>query len=129
MAAPQKLLIDRLVTAPAIAGGQCRHDREAVMLLPRLRSRRLMTIEAGDAALGMPAHLVFMDDGVLLAGVAFRALARRTNGGRRRLLDLDARAGPIDQEGAHDEAEGDDDRNEDRTERHGNRLIDRAGAH
>jgi len=62
MAAPKKLLIDRLVTAPAVAGGQLRRDDKPVMILLRLARSGLVAVEAVDALLGVLAALELVDD-------------------------------------------------------------------
>src|SRR5215472_1907892 len=77
VAAVQELLVDGLVTAPAIPRREACHDREAMMVLPLLPSGRLVAVEAGDALPCVPAHLVFVHDRVLLRGVALGALAGR----------------------------------------------------
>src|SRR5262249_51215093 len=121
-AAAQELLVDRRMAAAAVPRRELRHDREPVVLHALLRGRRLMAIQTIDALAGVPAQLVFVDDRVLLAGVALGALAGGADERRRRLGGLDARPRAIDQEGAHDEREGDDHGNEDRPERHTERI-------
>src|SRR6476661_3208176 len=74
VSAAQEFLIHRLVTAAAVAGGQLARDDEPVMLLSLLAGGGLMAIEAVDAALRVTAHLVFVDDRVLLLRVALGAL-------------------------------------------------------
>src|SRR5262245_39265634 len=62
MPAAQVLLIDRLVTAPAVAGRQAGRDRESVVVLLLLPGCRLVTVEAVDATLRVSAQFVLMDD-------------------------------------------------------------------
>src|SRR6185437_1613393 len=84
MAATQKLLVDILVTAAAVAGRQFGRDDEPVMFLFLLSGRWLMTVEAIHTFLSMQAHLVFVHYGILNSRVAFCALAlplARTNSG------------------------------------------------
>ena len=119
MPAAQELLVDRLVTAAAVAGGQLRRDDEAVMLLLLLAGGRLMAVEAVDALLGVQAHLVLVDDRILLPLVALGAFAGRAHERRGRLIGFDARPRAVDQERADDQSERNDDGDEDRTERHG----------
>ena len=118
MAAMQKLLIDALVAAAAVAGRQLRDNREPVMFLALLSSRGLVAVETADAALRVPAHLVLVDDGILLVAVALGALAGRPNGSRRRLVDLDARPRAVDEERADNQRKRDDDGDEDGPEGH-----------
>src|SRR5262245_51756374 len=79
MPAAEKLLIDRLVTAAAVASRQLRRERESVMILLALPLRRLMTVKTVHALLGVRAHLVLVDDGVLLRCVTLGALPRRAH--------------------------------------------------
>ena len=76
--AVQKLLILLIVTTPAVGGRHRFRDLEAVMVHLVLMFRRLVAVEATDTFLGVHAQFVLMDDGVLLLGVAFGALARRS---------------------------------------------------
>ena len=76
VAAAQKLLIDAFVARAAVAGGQIGADHEAVVVLLLLAIRRLVAVQAVDALPGVDAHLVFVDDGVLQAGVTLGAFAR-----------------------------------------------------
>src|SRR3954462_2815663 len=78
-----------------------------------------MTIEAVDAALGVAAHLVFVDDRVLLASMALGAFAGRAHRGSGRSLRVHARSRPIDQQRTDDQGECDHHRNEDGAEGQG----------
>jgi hypothetical protein len=118
MAAVEKFLIDRFVTAPAVAGRQLRRDGETVVFHPGLRGGRLVAVETIDTLLRVPAHLVLVDDRILLPRVALRAFAGRAHECRRRLVRFHPRSRPVDQEGADNQAERDDDRDEDRSKRH-----------
>src|SRR4051812_41606116 len=104
VAAAEVLLIDRFVAASTVAGRQLRRDHEAVMVLLRLALGRLMTVEAVDAALRVAAQLVFMDDRVLLPGMALGALARRAHEVDRGLFGLNPRPGAIHEKRADDQS-------------------------
>jgi hypothetical protein len=118
MAAPQKLLIDRLVTAPAVAGCQLRRDDEPVMVLLRLTRSGLVAIEAVDALLGVAAQFVFVNDRILLLTMTLGAFAGSAHEVGGRLFDLDARSRAVDEKGADDQSERDDHRDEHRPKRH-----------
>ncbi len=76
VAAVQKFLIDLFVASAAVAGGDVAcGDDEAVVVFGFLSSRGLMAVEAVYAALGVLAHFVFVNDGVLGARMAVGALA------------------------------------------------------
>jgi hypothetical protein len=60
--AAEVLLVDGLVTAPAVGRGQVRGNHKAVVILFRLRRARLMAVEAVDAFRGVHAHLVLVHD-------------------------------------------------------------------
>jgi len=60
VAAPQELLIDALVTRPAVAGCEVGADHKSVMIDLLLARTRLMTVEAVHALLCVGGHLVFM---------------------------------------------------------------------
>jgi hypothetical protein len=126
MAAPQEFLVDRLVTAPAVAGGQLRRDDESVMVVLRLTGSGLVAIEAVDALLGVPAQFVLVDDRILLLAVTLGALAGRPHEGGGRLIDFHARSGTVDEKGADDQGKRDHDRDEDRPECHAG-ILPNAG--
>lgn len=118
VAAPEKFLVDRLMAAAAVAGRQLGRKRKPVMLFPLLSVCRLMTVEAIDALPRVSADFILVHDRVLLLRVAFGALPSRAHKLGRTLSGLDGRSRPIDQKGAQDEREGDDDGNEHGPEGH-----------
>jgi len=69
----------------------------AIWLLPFLR---LLTIEAADALTSVLAHFIFVDDGILLAGMAFGALARGLSEVRVGLIRFNSRTRTLDQKRA-----------------------------
>ena len=118
MAAADEFLIDLFVTRFAIACSHLRGKRETVVFFLGLFGRRLVTIEASHALGCVLAHLKLMDDGVLLAGVAFGALAGGAHEVGAGLLNFSTRSGAVYQESSKNEREGDYQRNEDRTKWH-----------
>jgi len=74
-----------------------------MVLLLLLAVGGLMAVEAVDALLRMPAHLVLVDDGVLLPDVTFGALAGRADKGGGRLIGLDAWPLTVDQKCREDQ--------------------------
>ena len=66
----------------------------------------------------MLAHLVFVDDRVLRAGVALGAFAGGAHELGAGLLGFDRGPGAIDEEGRQDQGEGNDDGEENRAKRH-----------
>ncbi len=118
VAAPQELLVDRLVTASTVPRRQLCRDDETVMVFFCLTVSRLMTVEAVDALLRVPAQLVLVDDRVLLLAVALRALAGGPHEFRRGLIRFDARPRTIHQERADDQGKRHDDGDEHRPKRH-----------
>ena len=75
VAAANKLLISALVTTAAVARGHLFGDDEAVMILALLVVCRLVAVQATDAFLSVPTHLVFVNDGILLLSMALGAFA------------------------------------------------------
>src|SRR5215813_7398272 len=75
--AAHELLVDLFVAGAAVGGRNVRRDDKAVVILTIsfLSFLGLMAIEAVDALRGVLAHFIFVDDGILLAGVAFGAFA------------------------------------------------------
>jgi hypothetical protein len=71
----------------------------AIWLLSFLR---LMTIETAEALAGVFTHLVFMDDGTLLAPTAFGAFARGFDEVRVGLVGLNTRTRTLNQKRAKD---------------------------
>jgi len=116
MPAPEKFLIDRLVTAPAVAGGERRRDDETMMLVAALSVGGLVAIQAVDALLRVDADLVLVNHRVLLLGVAFGAFPGRANERGARLVGFDPRPRAVDQERADNQRKPDHHRDEDRTE-------------
>ena len=116
-------MIMHVVAAAAITSGEQGRDREPVMVLPLLSFCGLMTVEAIDALLRVSAHLILVHDRVLLLCVAFGALPSRAYELGRGLSRLDSRSRPVDQKGAHNEREGDDDSDEHGSERHDLRIL------
>lgn len=98
MAAVQELLIDRLVTAPTISGGELGGDDETVMVLLFLAGGGLVTVETVDAFPGVRAHLVFVDHGILGSRMTFGAFSGGANEICAGLLGLDLWPCPIEEE-------------------------------
>jgi hypothetical protein len=116
MAAANEFLIDLFVTGFAIAGCHLGGKREAVVFFFGLSGRGLMTIEAGHALGGVLAHLEFMDDRVLLAGMAFGAFAGGADEIGGGLVEFTTRPGAVNQESSENQREGDDERSEKQNE-------------
>jgi hypothetical protein len=119
VAAMEKFLINLFVTATAISGGDVAggYD-ESVVIFALLSGGRLMAIEAVDAALGVFAHFVFVDDGVLGSGVTVGAFAGGADQFGTRLFGFRFGARAIDEEGCDDHREGDGDSDKDVTKGH-----------
>ena len=118
MAAAQELLVDLRVAGLAVGGRHPPGDFKAVMVLLLLTRGGLVTVQAVDVLRGVGAHLVLVNDRVLLRRVAFGALARCADRRRGGLLDVGLWAGAVDEKRANDERKRDDDRDEDRAEGH-----------
>jgi hypothetical protein len=118
MPASQELLIDRFVTAPAIASCELYRDHETVMVFFFLTLPGLMAFEAVNALACVRAHLVLVDDGILRALMTLRAFARGTYKFRTRLFRLYSRTRPVQKECCYDERESDYHGNEDGAEWH-----------
>jgi hypothetical protein len=104
----EELLVNAFVAGAAISGGELGRDGEAVMVLFFLVGGGLVAVEAVDALGCVPAHFVFVDDGVLRAGVTFGAFAGSTDESGARLLAFDLGPGSLNQKGCDDEGEGND---------------------
>jgi hypothetical protein len=78
-----------------------------------LSRRCLVALQAVDALLRVPAHFVFVDDGVLRAFVAFGAFSSGANQFTPGLASLGCRARTVDEECGYDETEGNDNGDED----------------
>ena len=108
MPAMEELLVDPFVTAPAISSGELGGDDESVMIFLFLSGRGLVALKAIDTLFGVRAHLVFVDDRVLRAGVALGALSGGADEIRRGLLGIEFRSGAIDKEGRDDQSKSND---------------------
>jgi hypothetical protein len=73
-----------------------------------LSRRCLVALQAVDALLRVPAHFVFMNDGVLRAFVTLGAFPRGANQFTPGLASLDRRGRAIHEECGYDEAERND---------------------
>lgn len=93
--AAEELLIDGFMAAATIGGRQMLGDDESVVLVAFLIGGRLMAFETTNPLHGMDAHLVLVDDAVLQAIVALRALSRSANQRRIRLRGLGTRPRPV----------------------------------
>lgn len=60
--AAEELLIDRLVTTPAVARRQLRRDHEPMVIVLLLTARGLVTVETVDTLLRVHAHFVLVHD-------------------------------------------------------------------
>ena len=116
MAATEKLLIDLFVTGAAVArSDRCRYDKPIVLSL-LLTLLRLMAVQARNSLRGVLTQLVFMDDGILLIGVALRTLTCGFDEVRGRLIDLNAGPRAMQEESAQNESERNASCDKDRTE-------------
>jgi hypothetical protein len=61
VSASQEFLVNRLVTAPAVAGRQFGSDNEAMVILLLLTVGGLVAVEAIDASLRVRADFVLMN--------------------------------------------------------------------
>jgi hypothetical protein len=118
MPAPQKLLIDVLVTAAAVARRQSRRDDEPMVILFLLSRRRLVALKAVHAFSRVLAHFVFVDDRILRPRVAFRAFPSGTHELGPGLLGLRTWPGAIDEKRGENESEGNHGSYENRSKRH-----------
>ena len=118
MAAARELVIDRRVTRAAIGGSDAGVDDEAIVVRAGLAVDHLMAVEAGDAFLSVLAHLVFVDDGILVVAVTLGALAAGLHVIRRRLLRDDGRALGVDDVSRHDQGRAKNQGDEDGAEVH-----------
>ena len=118
MAAAGKLIIHGLMTNPAVGGGDAGVDDKTIVVRAGLPRLHLMAVQTGDALLSMFAHFVFMDDGILVVAMAFRAFAAGPDKVRIRLLNDDAGPLRVDQIRRHDQTRGKDDGDEDGAEVH-----------
>jgi hypothetical protein len=100
MAAAQELLINLFVAWPAVRRRHVRCYHEPVMLPLLLALCRLVAVQAGNAFHRVFAHFIFVDHGVLLVCMAFRAFSRGLQERRVGLVRFDARAGMLNQKRA-----------------------------
>ena len=119
VAAAGELFIDRRVTGAAVGRGDAVVDDESIVVGAGLAGEHLMTVEARHALLRVLAHLVFVDDGILVVAVALGALAAGLDEIRIGLVNDDARSLRVDEICRDDQPGGDDDGNEDGAEVHG----------
>ena len=110
VAAADKFLVNLFMADAAVCGRYVRGDDEPVVIefVFFLALLRLVTIEAVDAVGGVFAHLEFVDDRVLLAGVAFGAFPRGLDERGVGLIDLGVGAGALDEESGDNHSAGDD---------------------
>ena len=119
VAAVEKFLIDLFVASTAIAGRDvARGDDETIVVFGFLSLGGLVAVEAVDAALGVLAHFVFVNDGVLGARVAVGALASGADELGARLFGFRFGARAINEEGSDNHRESDGDSDEDVTKGH-----------
>ncbi len=119
VAAVEKLLVNLLVTTAAVASGEpdCSDNKAVVIFLLLIRCW-LVTLQAVHAFLGMPAHLIFMNDGVLRALMALGTLSRGANQLARWLAGFSFGTGAVNQKCPDDKAERNNNCDEHRSERH-----------
>jgi len=118
VAAAREFLVDLFVAGAAIARSHLSGDYEAVVILFLLTLRGLVAVEAGNAFPGVLAHLKFMNDGILLMRMAFRAFAGGHDELRVGLVHLNAGPSPLDEESTKNQSEGDDEGDEHISKRH-----------
>src|SRR5579859_4569874 len=108
MPAVGKLLVDLLVARAAVSSSHLRADDEAVVFFLLLALRGLMAIQARHSLGGVLAHLIFMHDGILLPQMAFGAFPGSANERSAWLVHLAARPCMLDEKGAKNERERND---------------------
>src|SRR5581483_6142911 len=118
MTAMEKLLINALVAAAAIPGGQLGRDDEAMMIFLLLAGGRLMAFKAVHSFAGVGAHLVLVYYGILRAGVALGTFSSGANEVGTGLLGLYFRPGAVNEECRQYQSEGNYYCDEYRTKRH-----------
>ena len=119
MPAARVLVVDLRVARFAIARRNLRGNHEAVVFFFLLALRGLMAIEAAHAVGRVFAHLIFVNHGVLLVQVAFRAFSGGAHELRVGLLHLNGRPGALNQECSKYQRKRDNERNENITKGHG----------
>jgi hypothetical protein len=118
VAAAEKFLVNAFVAGAAVSGSQMGADYEPVVIDFLLAGSRLMAIKTVDALLRVCGHLVFVDDRVLKAGVALRALTRGPNKIGGWLCGFDAWSRPIHKKSTQNERKRDHNSQEHGTKRH-----------
>src|SRR5690242_19713624 len=88
------------------------------MIFPFLARRGLVAVKAVHSLARVNAHLVLMNDGILRAGMAFRAFSRGANQIRAGLFRFNAGTGAIEKECRQYESEGNDDGQKHSSKRH-----------
>jgi hypothetical protein len=116
--AVQELLVYRFVAATAVSRGKLGGNHKPVVIFFILACRRLMTIKAGHAFAGVFAQLIFVNYGILRAGMAFSALAAGPDKLSAGLLRLNFGTRTVNQKGRQHECKRDDDRDKNRSKRH-----------
>ena len=97
MAAVKKLLVDRLVTNPAVCRRYTIVNNKSVMIRSFLALCDLVTIQAIKPFFRVSTHLKLMDHGVLGIQMAFRAFATGPDKGGTRLFNDRSRPSRIDE--------------------------------
>jgi len=111
--AVQELLVDRVVTTPAVRRRDARVNDEPVVVPALLTGGHLVAVEAVYPLPGVRAHFKLVHNRVLRVQMTLGAFAARAHKGCARLLDYDARSTRIDQVSGDDQGRGNDQRNED----------------
>ena len=114
----QKLLINGLMAGAAVAGRQLGRNNEPVVVLFLLVGGGLMALQAIHAVAGMRAHLVFVNNRVLRARVAFGAFAGGAHERSAGLLGLRLGPSPVQEKGGEYQGERDGNCQKDRSEGH-----------
>jgi hypothetical protein len=115
MAAAHELLILLLMAAPTVGSRDVTCDFEVVVRHFFLTGRRPMAFQAIDSFLCVLAQLVFMHHRILLLHVALGTFATRLDQVGRGLPRFRFRTATVDEHAPEHEAEGNDQRNEDRS--------------
>src|SRR5262245_49223669 len=115
MAAAHELLILLLMAAAAVGSRDMTCDFEVVVCHLLLIGSRPMAFEAIHPLLRMLAHLILMHDRILLLHVAFGTFAARLDQVGRGLPRFRFRTAAVDEHAPEHQAEGNDQRNEDRS--------------
>jgi hypothetical protein len=116
--AAKELLVYVFVAAAAVPSRQLRTDYETVMIFLVLSLGRLVAIQAIHALLRVPAHLVFVDHGILCPGMTFGALPAGAHECGARLLGFYLRSRAIENERSQYQSKGYYDGDKHRPKRH-----------